>query len=59
MPYATAPTKDGYTFGGYFTSRNGQGTKYYSASMSSSRTWDKTVMLRCMHIGLLRTMELN
>lgn len=43
MPYATAPTKDGYTFGGYYTSRNGQGTKYYSASMSSSRSWDKTV----------------
>lgn len=42
MPYATAPTKKGYTFGGYFTSRNGQGTKYYSASMSSSRSWDKT-----------------
>lgn len=30
MPYATAPTKKGYTFGGYYTSRNGQGTKYYS-----------------------------
>ena len=42
MPYATAPTKKGYTFGGYFTSRNGQGTKYYSSSMSSSRSWDKT-----------------
>ncbi len=42
MPYATAPTKKGYTFGGYYTSRNGQGTKYYSASMSSSRSWDKT-----------------
>ena len=42
MPYATAQTKKGYTFGGYFTSRNGQGTKYYSASMSSSRSWDKT-----------------
>lgn len=42
MPYATAPTKKGYTFGGYYTSRNGQGTKYYSDSMSSSRSWDKT-----------------
>lgn len=42
MPYATAPTKKGYTFGGYYTSRNGQGTKYYSESMSSSRSWDKT-----------------
>lgn len=42
MPYATAPTKKGYTFGGYYTSRNGQGTKYYSDSMSSSHIWDKT-----------------
>lgn len=42
MPYATAPTKKGYTFGGYYTFRNGQGTKYYSDSMSSSRSWDKT-----------------
>ncbi|HBF15564.1 MAG TPA: hypothetical protein DDW30_07810 [Clostridiales bacterium] len=42
MPFATAPTKKGYTFGGYYTSRNGKGTKYYSANMSSSRSWDKT-----------------
>jgi len=42
MPSATAPTKKGYIFGGYFSSRNGQGTKYYGENMSSSRSWDKT-----------------
>lgn len=42
MPNATAPTKKGYVFGGYYSSRNGQGTKYYGENMSSSRVWDKT-----------------
>lgn len=42
MPYATAPTKSGYEFGGYYTSRNGIGTQYYTTSMSSARTWNKS-----------------
>ena len=42
MPYATAPSKSGYKFGGYYTSRNGVGTQYYTASMSSARTWNKS-----------------
>lgn len=42
MPYATAPTKSGYTFGGYYSSTNGSGTKYYDSNMRSVRTWDKS-----------------
>ena len=33
MPSATAPTRTGYTFHGYFTEANGEGTKYYNADM--------------------------
>ena len=40
MPSATAPTKTGYTFAGYYTEENGGGTKYYNADMSSANTWD-------------------
>jgi len=40
MPFATAPTRTGYTFGGYYTERNGSGTKYYNADMSSAKNWD-------------------
>ena len=40
MPSATMPTRDGYTFGGYFTGTNGEGTKYYNANGSSALTWD-------------------
>lgn len=42
MPYATAPTKSGYTFGGYYSSTNGSGTKYYDSNMRSVRSWDKS-----------------
>ncbi len=31
----TAPTREGYTFGGYFSEREGEGTPYYSSSMGS------------------------
>ncbi|GHV09771.1 hypothetical protein FACS1894162_1120 [Bacteroidia bacterium] len=40
MPSATAPTRTGYTFGGYYTGTNGSGTQYYTASMSSARNSD-------------------
>ncbi len=40
MPEATAPTKEGKLFDGYFTGPNGSGTKYYTASMESARDWD-------------------
>lgn len=42
MPYATAPSKSGYTFGGYYSSTNGSGTKYYDANMRSFQSWDKS-----------------
>ena len=36
-----APTRAGYTFGGYFSSVNGKGTQYYNADMTSKRNWNK------------------
>ena len=41
MPSATMPTREGYTFQGYFDAASG-GTKYYNANGSSARTWNKT-----------------
>lgn len=35
-----APTKVGYTFEGYYSQPNGQGTKYYDADMLSAHLWD-------------------
>jgi hypothetical protein len=40
MPTATAPTRSGHTFGGYFTLANGGGVQYYSSTMVSLRNWD-------------------
>ena len=40
MPSATAPTRTGYTFGGYYASTGGSGTQYYNASMASAHAWD-------------------
>ena len=42
LPAITAPTRTGYTFGGYYTSANGGGTQYYTASGASAHTWDRT-----------------
>jgi uncharacterized repeat protein (TIGR02543 family) len=42
MPSATAPTRSGHTFQGYFDQTHGRGTRYYNSNMSSARTWDKT-----------------
>lgn len=41
MPYATKPSKSGYEFLGYYSSTNGNGTKYYDKYMNSVRKWDK------------------
>ena len=41
MPSATMPTREGYTFGGYFDGTNGSGTQYYSATGSSVTNWNK------------------
>ncbi len=35
-----APQRQGYTFGGYYSEANGQGTQYYTANMTSARNWD-------------------
>ena len=40
MPSATAPTKYGYTFMGYYSQEDGEGTKYYNSDMSSAHVWD-------------------
>jgi uncharacterized repeat protein (TIGR02543 family) len=40
MPAASAPHKNGYSFGGYFSSKNGVGEKYYNSDMTSARDWD-------------------
>lgn len=41
MPTASAPTRSGYVFAGYFDAVSG-GAQYYSDSMTSSRNWDKS-----------------
>lgn len=40
MPAATMPTKNGYTFAGYYDAVSG-GTKYYDADGKSAKVWDK------------------
>ena len=39
MPAITKPSRTGYTFGGYYTGKNGAGTQYYKADGSSATTW--------------------
>lgn len=39
MPAATAPTKGGFIFQGYFNAASG-GTKYYNADMTGALNWD-------------------
>ena len=41
MPAATMPTREGYTFAGYFDAIEG-GTQYYNADGTSAATFDKT-----------------
>ena len=40
MPTATAPSKAGVVFEGYYTGLNGTGTQYYTTGMESARNWD-------------------
>ena len=40
MKNITAPTRAGYTFQGYYSEKNGQGTKYYDASGNNLRYCD-------------------
>lgn len=39
MPEAQAPEREGYEFDGYYAQKNGQGTKYYNADMTSAANW--------------------
>ena len=39
MPSATAPTRTGYKFEGYYTGTNGSGTQYYTNTMGSANNW--------------------
>ena len=41
MPSATAPSRVGYRFGGYYEMAGACGTMYYSSNMSSNVKWDK------------------
>jgi len=40
MPSITLPTKNGYLFGGYYSTTNGGGTQYYDRDGKSVRTYD-------------------
>ncbi len=42
LPTITPPTRTGYTFQGYYTSANGQGSKYYNADGTGNYTWRRT-----------------
>jgi len=60
MPSATAPTRVGYTFQGYWdTSAASGGTQYYTATMGSVRNWDKaqntTLYARWTQVATLTT----
>ncbi len=41
-PAIEPPTRTGYTFGGYFTSKDGGGGQYYNADGTPTRTWNNT-----------------
>ena len=41
MPSATMPTRNGYTFKGYYDATSG-GTQYYKADGTSNKNWDRT-----------------
>ena len=40
MPAITVPARTGYTFGGYYTAKNGGGTQYYTSSGASAKNWN-------------------
>ncbi|MGN0798444.1 MAG: InlB B-repeat-containing protein, partial [Christensenellales bacterium] len=42
LPTITIPTRNGYSFEGYFSSIGGSGTRYYNADGSSAITWTRT-----------------
>ena len=46
---ATAPTKRGYDFGGYYASTGGSGTQYYNSSMGSATNWNQTTATKTIY----------
>ena len=42
LPKIAPPTRDGWTFAGYFTEADGKGTKYYDAQGNGTKTWTET-----------------
>ena len=55
MPPASAPVRDGYIFGGYFSKTGGRGVLYYDADMSSARDWslaDDTTLYAAWSLGV-------
>ena len=42
LPSAAAPSREGYTFGGYWTEQNGGGTQYYGDYMNALKNVDFT-----------------
>lgn len=38
----TLPTRQGYTFGGYYLGKNGASTQYFTSAGAPTRTWDRT-----------------
>ena len=41
IPSITIPTRDGYSFQGYYTSTGGNGTQYIKSNGTSAKKWDK------------------
>ena len=41
-PTVTVPTRTGYTFGGYWTGKNGTGGQYYSAYGTGAAVWNNS-----------------
>ena len=42
LPSITMPTRQGYTFGGYYLGKNGASTQYFTSTGAPTRTWDRT-----------------
>ena len=41
LPSIVRPQREGYVFDGYFTGKNGTGTKYYNADGSAAKIWEE------------------
>lgn len=61
VPDISVPTRPGYSFGGYFTSAGGSGTKYYDKDGNGLVTWLSTsdLILYAYWTGNVYTITLN